>query len=248
LETKYNNSPKPHPTRPNGLLQISIRPIGLIVIILLFPVLVLAQTNPEPPGQYIKIGIAPTFYHGDLISRTAKLSSIASVGIRFNQKQRLNGTFQISFGALTGQNPGYQYKNDVTTTPNTFFRTSIVTIHYDLAYNFICTDHLKVFAGLGIGLLRYQPKDDLGENLLNKIETRAENETYANTSAVIPVKIGASYFLENNFGVEFQTLLMNPQTDYIDNIGEWGNNAGNDQYFAFQLSIMIPLRLNLSPR
>ena len=234
-------------TRPNGLLQNSIRPIGLVALILssLFS---FAQEERDPPGQFIKVGIAPTVYSGDLVSKTAKLSSIATLGIRFNQKEKLNGTFQVSFGALTGQNPNYQFKDDITTTPNTFFRTSIVTIHYDIAYNFISTRNLKVYAGVGIGLFRYQPKDDLGENLLDQIETRADNETYANTSAVIPIKVGAAYLLPNDFGIEFQAMMMNPQTDYIDNIGQWGNRSGNDQYYSFQLNLLIPLRLKLTPQ
>jgi hypothetical protein len=206
-----------------------------------------AQEESVPPGQFIKVGIAPALYSGDLVSRNAKLTSLATVGIRFNQKKKLNGTFQVSFGTLTGQNPGYQFKDDISTTPNTFFRTSLVTIHYDIAYNFVITESLKIYVGAGIGLFRYQPKDDLGQNLLDQIETRADTETYANTSAVIPIKVGAAYFLPNDFGIEFQAMMMNPQTDYIDNIGQWGNRSGNDQYYSFQLNLLIPLRLTLTP-
>ena len=175
--------------------------------------------------------------------RSAKLTSFFNIGIRFNQKKKLNGTFQVNIGSLTSQNPDYQYKDDITATPNTFFKTSVVSIHYDMAYNFIVKSNYRIFAGLGVGLLRYQPKDDLDNKLLDQPETRPDGETYSNTSAVIPIKIGGTYFLPNNFGLEVQGLMMNPQTDFLDNISGWGNRDGNDQYFMIQLNMLIPLNL-----
>ena len=91
--------------------------------------------------------------------------------------------------------------------PNTFFRSSLISLHYDLRYNFIRKERLKAYVSLGFGLVRFNPKDQEDNSLQDLLDTRADNETYGNITAMLPLQAGAMYFLDNGFGASFQMGL-----------------------------------------
>jgi hypothetical protein len=143
-------------------------------------------------------------------------------------------------GSLSGQQVG-GIPTSGSPQPNTFFKTSTVSLHYDLRYNFFRKEKWKVYASLGFGLLRFNPKDESDNNLQDFQNTRAENETYGNIVAVIPLQLGAMYFLNNGFGTNFQFGFLNPTTDYLDNISDLGEETGGDNVLQFRFSLLVPL-------
>lgn len=98
-----------------------------------------------------------------------------------------------------------------------------------------------IYISQGLGLIRYEPKDENNEPLQKKFDTRASNETYNNVSLMLPTQAGINYILKNGYGVGLQAGWLNPQTDYIDNISQWGNRQKNDNTFLVRFAFMVPL-------
>ena len=99
-----------------------------------------------------------------------------------------------------------------------------------------------LYLSQGLGLLRYKPEDDLGRPLQERYESRPLNETYGNSTIMLPSKLGALYLLPNQWGIGLEAGYLNPLTDYLDNISQWGNKEGNDNVLQFQLRVYVPLK------
>lgn len=208
---------------------------GLII----FPLLISAQAATT----FLVFGSGPTAYRGDLQSGYEKWSAAFHVGVKLNNKKRLNGNLLLGIGSVNGQNIDYNPpdQGNSTPTPNTFFKTSFVSLHYELHFHIIKKEKFIVFLSQGFGLIRYNPKDQFDEDLLDQPDTRAQNESFNNSTIMLPFSLGASYFLPNQFGVGIQVSLVNPVTDYIDNISDWGVKSGNDNVIQIKLNLYAPL-------
>ncbi|MDQ3394330.1 MAG: hypothetical protein M3512_09505 [Bacteroidota bacterium] len=195
--------------------------------------------------HFVQVGVTANAYKGDLQKSYENWGSSFHLGLRFNKKKRLNGSFLISIGSVTGQNlnPIFQNIENSTIQPNRFFRSSILTGQYDLQVNIIKTEQFAVFLSQGVGLMRHNPKDDQGNNLLDQNSTRAPNEDFNNISIMFPTQAGASLKLKNDFGFGIQTGFLNTLTDYIDNISMLGSNNGNDNILFVRLSFLAPISL-----
>ncbi|HSZ71093.1 MAG TPA: hypothetical protein VK750_00355, partial [Cytophagaceae bacterium] len=199
--------------------------------------------------RFIEVGISANAYRGDLQAGYEKFTSGFHLGIQWLKKKRINGAINIQIGSVSGQNPDYKYEGTVdpgekTPTPNTYFKTAIFTVHYEAQLNIIKRPNFRLFVAQGIGLIRFNPKDD-SQNLLSKdLTTRAEGETYSNLALILPTQWGFQYLLPNGVGAGFKMGWYHPLTDYIDNISKWGNKPGNDGIFACRFSVMVPIRLN----
>jgi hypothetical protein len=199
--------------------------------------------NKTFPARYIEAGLSAIAYKGDLSSKYANWSSALNIAIRWNKKKRLNGHINLMIGKVTGQNYEIQYSDNATppNTANNFFKSSIFSLNYDLQVNLIKKEHFILYIGQGIGLLRFLPKDENNESLIDKGRTRAKNETYNNLSIILPSHAGFIFTLKNNFGIGFQAGWLNPVTDYIDNISELSNYAKKDNLLAYKFSFLIPM-------
>ena len=194
-------------------------------------------------SHYIELGVSANAYRGDLASYE-KFTQVFHVALRLNKNRVLNSRFGLSAGFLTGENRRYTFSDGSggRTTPNTFFRTSIISFDYELQINLYRTPSLAVYLSQGIGLVRYNVQNDLREDLIDLQETRAENETYNNFAFMLPTGLGATYFFKNGYGVGAQASILNTQSDYLDNISEWGIQSGNDNVLRFKFYLYIPLK------
>ncbi len=193
--------------------------------------------------RFIEVGVGGNSYRGDLQAGYEKFSSGFHLGMQWMKKKRLNGAINLQIGNVNGQNPDYKYTGITEkTTPNKYFKTSIFTAHYEVQLNLIKRQRFRIFISQGIGILRFKPKDDQREDLSGQLPTRAEGETYGTIALILPTQAGAQYFLPNGLGVGLKMGWYNPQTDYIDNISQWGNKSGNDKLFNFRFSVMVPVR------
>ncbi|MEO1049980.1 MAG: hypothetical protein AAFX87_05125 [Bacteroidota bacterium] len=193
--------------------------------------------------NYVYGGVSANGYNGDA-SGYGRFSGIFNAGLRFNRKEKLNGSLNLSIGSITSSNIDFNPSNFPGTNriPNSFFETSFFSFHYQLQYNLIKKENLIVYVGQGIGFIRFNPKDDLNNNLQDIPETRAQGEEYTNISLMLPTSVGVVYILPNGFGFGFNTTLYNPLTDYLDNISDLGTDEGNDNMLAFGLSMYVPLK------
>ena len=196
----------------------------------------------QQPGSFLYGGFSMNQYRGDLQTGHPKYTGSVQLGLQLNRKKRLNGNFELSFGHLTGQNSMYVFNGDEQAMPNKFFSSSIFTLQYNLHLNILKKENYILYLSQGFGIIRYKPVDGLDRNLTDRFETRAPNETYSNTSVMLPTNLGLLYLLPNQWGLGLQAGYLNPLTDYLDNIGRWGNKSGNDNVLQFRFAVYAPFR------
>lgn len=200
------------------------------------------DSSAQQPVSFLYGGFSMNKYTGDLQTSNPKYTGSIFLGLKLNRKKRLNGNFEVSYGTITGQNSSYLFEGDEQAAPNLFFTSSIFTLQYNLHINILKKEHYLFYVSQGFGIIRYQPQDEWERNLLDNFNTRAPNETYSNTSAMLPTNLGFIYLLPNHWGLGLQGGYLNPLTDYLDNIGQWGNKKGSDNVLQFRFSLYVPFK------
>ncbi len=209
-------------------------------LLFLFPFASFAQTSM--PTRFFELGASTNSYKGDLSHSYSQWSNGIHVGILLNKKKRVNGHFNLMFGSAIAQNPNYFFDDgaDPQPTPNKFARVKMYTLNYDLHLNLYKKNHLIVYLYQGIGLIRFDPRDTENKKLQDQLNTRAQGETYANISILLPHGIGAMYVSNPGFGVGFQAGFLNTQTDFLDNVSKWGDRKKNDNVLSYKLTVYVP--------
>lgn len=216
----------------------------LLTLILFLPLTAFSQN--QKVSKFVELGISPLSYKGDLNQGYQKWTSAFHIGLKKNNKKKLNGHFNFMMGSVTGQNINYVYPS-ATATPNSYFKSSIVSFQYDVQYNLIKKDHFILYISQGIGLLRFVIRDEDNNDLSDKFNTRAKNETFNNIAFFFPHSIGFMYFLSNNYGVGFQAGRLSPASDYLDNISQLSDYKKPDNILAFKFTILAPLTYKKEP-
>lgn len=218
--------------------------IYLLAFISLFTLhsLLAQKADPIQPKAFAFGAFSMNQYLGDLQSSTGGgYTAAVSLGIQFNRGKRLNGSFELGYGTISGQDTDYTFMGDELATPNRFFSSTIFSAHYNLHLNILKKDTYTLYLSQGLGLLRYMPTDDLDRKLQDRYDTRAANEMYSNSSMMLPSNLGFIYLLPNKWGLGLQGGYLNPLTDYLDNISQWGNKSGNDNVLRFRFALYVPL-------
>ncbi|MCR6638832.1 MAG: hypothetical protein NVV82_07550 [Sporocytophaga sp.] len=145
-----------------------------------------------------------------------------------------------------GQNGKYEFNPDLnpSPTPNTYFKTTLIGINYDLQLNLIKRKWGCFFISQGIGLMRFTPKDQHNDKLQTKLSTRAKGEDYNNVTFVFPTKAGVMFFLPSWYAIGLQAGYLNPTSDYLDNISNWGIKKKKDNILTIKISVFIPINTN----
>ncbi len=208
-----------------------------------------AAIQPAPKTQInrlLEIAVGPTAYRGDLYEHYRKWSSAVHIGLKFNKHHRLNGHLNAAIGTIVGQNMDYVFTGESETAPapNHYFKTSFVSVNYDLQVNLIKTSSWIVYVSQGIGFMRFNPKDEYGTSLQGQLTTRPIDETYGNVTIMLPTQAGVMYLFPNGYGAGLQGGWANPQTDFLDNISLWGNRAKKDNIFWLKFQFVVPLTLS----
>ena len=190
--------------------------------------------------SYLAVGVSGNSYNGEL-GTYKSWSPGFCISTLFNPTKKLNGSVSLSLGSFSSEKSNFDFRaNTGTPTPNNFVKTNFVRLNYAIRYNLVHKEKLIAYVSQGIGFLRFNPKDDLGEDLEPQDNTRQQDETYRNISFMLPTSLGALYFLPNKFAVSLELGLLNTTTDYLDNISEFGD-SGNDNIITSQLSLIVPL-------
>lgn len=209
-------------------------------------VFILSSITLSAPAQNLDrlliLGPSITSYKGDLNKTYTKLSGSISVQIIPNKDKFFQTSLELNTGNVVGQNSTFYSSKDPSREPNTFFETSFTSLSYNFRAYLYRKNNIKFFIGQGIGGIRYVPKNEIGEKLIDKPITRnSDNETYNNIALILPRLIGISYLFKNDFGISLDITQLNPRTDYIDNISILGNSNKKDKIILYRLGIMIPI-------
>jgi hypothetical protein len=197
----------------------------------------------EHPTRFIEAGISPSSYKGDLNNTYQQWTAIYNAGLKLYAKKRLNGSFNFFAGRIMGQNGRYEFNPNLnpSPTPNTYFKTTLIGLNYDLQLNLLKKKWGCLYISQGIGLMRFSPKDQNNNKLQDKLSTRAKGEDYNTISFVFPTRIGCMFFLPSWYAIGLQAGFLNPTSDYLDNISEWGVKKKKDNILSVKLSVFIPL-------
>lgn len=217
---------------------IMIRFTILLVVTMCYTTLATAQNKKA----FFQLGLSANSYKGDLQSSYDKASAGFHFGVRSHGEKRINAELLLQVGNLTGQNTGLS-SDDPSVNPNTFFKTRLLSGQVHLNINIIRKDNFRLYLSQGIGLLNFDPENDLGEKLLNLPDTRMFGESYSTNALMLPTGIGALYTLKNGFGFSLKLSYLNPQTDYLDNISALGTDDKNDRIFQTNFTLLVPFGL-----
>ncbi len=189
------------------------------------------------------VGFGGTSYRGDLSRSYESWGGTFHAGILFNKKKRVNGFVHLMIGGVRGNNPSYIHESNTQTTPNKYFKTSLFSFGYELRLNIINKKMYRLYISPGFSILRYNPKDQFNESYSNQFTTRAKGEEYSNVTIMLPVRIGGAYHLPNGYGIGMDFGFLNPMTDYIDNISDWGNTKKKDNLMQLNILLYVPLNI-----
>ncbi|MBC8112400.1 MAG: hypothetical protein H7Y04_15205 [Verrucomicrobia bacterium] len=201
------------------------------------------QAKAQQATRFLELGSSLNSYRGDLNPSYSKTGASLQIGFKQNFKKRLNGHFQLGIGSFSGNNPRYQFDDESgnTTTPNLFFKTNFVSLQYDFQYHVLKNKHWQIYLSQGLGMMRFTPKDEANQSLVNQLISRKTDESYTQVTLILPTQIGITYLFDNQYGINLQTGWLNLQSDYVDNISQWGNRKKKDNLWQLKVAFVIPV-------
>lgn len=199
-----------------------------------------SSRNYRQPVILLETTAGGTTYKGELHPQFSRWGAVASIGIRFNFKKRLNGALRASYGKISGQSLEPLQLAE-STTPAPYFATSFLSAQYHLHLNLLKTRKFQVFVAQGAGFMRFDPRDEQQQSLSSQATTRPPGQEYATTTAVLPTSLGAIALLPNGYGAGIRTELLNPLSDYLDNLSLPAGSGNIDQVFSIQATVLVPL-------
>lgn len=186
---------------------------------------------------YVDAGISGINYSGDL-SRYEKWGSMFHIAIQNNKKKILKPRLEAFYGLFSGQNSLYNFDGG---TPNKFFQTQLFGLTAHAQLHLYRTDIFSLYFSQGLGLAALNIYDQNGTDFVNLPRTRALGENYNNTTLLLPTAIGGTVFFQNRCGLNLEISSLNTMTDYLDNIGKWGTDTGNDNLIRIKFSFFAPI-------
>ena len=212
--------------------------LSLTLLIIFLSVLL----NAQELDRLVSFGPATTSYSGDLNNSYSKLSGGFNIQIVTNRDKLIQTSLELNIGNIVGQNSSFQSNKNPQREPNTFFETGFGSFSFNLRAYLYRKYNFKFYLSQGIGGMRFVPKNDLEEKLIDKPITRnSDKETYSNLVIIFPRALGISYLFKNDYGISLDISQLTPMTDYIDNISQLGNPNDYDQILMYRLGVMIPI-------
>ena len=191
---------------------------------------------------HLNVGISHNAYRGDLGNGYQSGGLAVNLSYIFSHSKKLHGGLHAALGTFSGYElSGTSPDFGAEVLPNTYFRSSFVSVHYSLQYDIIRRERWLLHVRQGLGIMRFNPKDEFGNALPDNPETRAENENYGTAAAVFPMQAGINYYLPNRLGIVLKVGWLNTTTDYLDNISQLGDKANNDNVLQMILQVQVPL-------
>ena len=207
--------------------------------------LFVSSADAQIKKLYVEAGISANSYKGSLNEGFGNYTMGTHLGIRFCKNNRLNGHINLSYGSIDGQTKVYTVKDASGNLvyPINYFKTRLFTFDYILQFNVVSKKSFLIYIGAGAGVLKFNVKDEDGNDLINNTKTRDVNENYRDLALTFPVVIGYNYIFSNDYRFGIQAQLLNPLTDYLDNTSNWSPYVTSDNVLSFKLFMAVPISL-----
>ncbi|MEM7371491.1 MAG: hypothetical protein AAF587_22955 [Bacteroidota bacterium] len=191
-------------------------------------------------------------YRGDLSSSNGMFERVYpgfDVSLQFDNNKPVGIQFHAGYGRFVAQTEEEPIPGPDDVLPNTFVETPFFYTDLRLRWYVIRRFRIKPYLSAGAGLLFFRPLDKrrnfLGENFF----TRLPEEEYLTSIASFPLSAGlvAKVARQIHLGISYTYRLTT--TDYLDNIGQLGEVAGNDRLHGLGVSLYLSLSTpqNASP-
>lgn len=217
----------------------------IVFQVILLCLLFTHSAHAQYPSRMLELGFGMNSYKGDLSSSFDKYSPTAHLGIYFHSEKRINFYLSGYIGNLNAQSTEY-ISPVINKSPKTFVETAIYGAQFEVLLNIYKKENFKFYLYQGLGIVSFSPKDAEGEDLTldTNFEYRADGEEYSQMALTLPTGVGLLYVFKNGYSLGLKANLLNPQTDYLDNMSQLGDGGeSNDQVFQTKLSFYIPLKL-----
>jgi hypothetical protein len=155
--------------------------------------------------------------------------------LQFDSRRLLSPQINFAFSDFVAQDRNLGAKDG--RQPNRFAHVTYFSADFRLRVRFLRKSRIRPHLGVGIGFLTFSVKDEKEKSLLNNISSRALNERYASTSAILPFNAGFTWKLSPIISTGIDVTYSLCLSDYIDNVGKLGNRRGPDSFFTFQFSL-----------
>ncbi|MEM9858425.1 MAG: hypothetical protein AAF843_13765 [Bacteroidota bacterium] len=206
----------------------------IFFFISLFPSVTFGQKE-----SLIAFGGSANSYRGEL-SNYGTWSGGVQVGLIFNKNKKLSGSLQFGLGTVSGSDRSFALQTNAgEPTPNTFTKTNFSFLNYAARFTFLRKSSFSAYVSQGMGFMRFNPKDEFGDDLIDQDTTRPPDEEYRNISLILPTGLGAVYLFDNGFGINLEGCFMNTASDHIDNIAQFGDSKA-DNLLSTRLTLLIP--------
>lgn len=206
-------------------------------------ILIIGNANAQIKKLFVELGVSANSYKGSLNEGFGNYASSYHLGVRFCKKKILNGRINLSYGNIDGQTNTVSFinNNGKIIYPLNYFNTSLFTVNYEAIFNIWSKKKYLIYLGAGAGIMRFDVKDENGNSLVNNLKSRDSDEDYSNITTYFPVFIGFNYIMKNDVRIGFQTQLLNPMTDYLDNTKNWSPNVTGDNVLALKFFMAAPI-------
>lgn len=209
-----------------------------ILIFLIFALAFSVSAQDSTITKFAGISFGSSIPKTDLEPTYKKPGIQLSAFMQFIPNRWLNVGLWFSAGEVQSENREVRFFDQSEFQLNDFARTNYQSLHVEPSFHLLKKPNYSIYLSQGFGFMRFVVYDRDNNNLANQLESRAQGEDYSNFTVLLPTTLNAYYFLPNNFGVSVRTGFLNPQTDYLDNISNFGNPDNNDNIFILQLSII----------
>jgi len=203
------------------------------------PILLSIDTQ-KVANRYFTIGLSANAFKGSLQNSYRTFTPALHLGLLLNRKRRLNGSFNIAIGSYTADNGLNESQTISGKTPNNFVQSTFFALNYGLHIHVIKTTRFQWFLGTGVGLFRFNPKDEQGNGLISQKNTRKSTESYSNVTTTFPIYSGVNWFHKSGYGIGFQAGWWNTTSPYLDNVNELSTEKRNDNLLSYRFTLLVP--------
>lgn len=200
--------------------------------LLVFLLLVIFTAHPQ---QYREIGIfgGASYYKGDLNPKRHFPGEHTHLGYGAFWRENFNKRWAIKtslmrgkVSAIDGNFPDNAFQVD----RNLSFYSNVTEISGTLEFNFFkfnpfspasffkSADKVTPYAFIGIGLFRFNPMAQLGNNVYELHEHNTELEDYRRVALSIPYGFGFKFRVSQRILMSFEYGLRLTFTDYLDDV------------------------------
>lgn len=223
-----------------------MRPLAILLSVFLGTFVISHAQSPQKGSPLqIGVGLSANAYNGDLnYQESIPIRAYPGINfsLQFDSKKRLGFQINSGYARFTEQKDNFSLQGQGEYHPNIFVRTNFFYLDTRLRYFFFHKRKVRPFVAVGLGFISFNPEDEEGDFLSENIFTRLpEEESYLTLVAQVPMQLGVQIRVKRTLSINLSAMYRFTATDYLDNIGLFGQKPGNDGLYSAQAELVFTL-------